>query len=145
VEERDDAYVVELELPGVRESDVEVSLAGRRLIVSGERREKERVGLLRRRTRRVGRFYYEVELPGAVDEDGVTASLDEGVLTVMLPKAERAGPPDDQGDASRIDPIADTVELLARRVLEALRHHVTEGEWEDIRSSMPRELAGVLP
>lgn len=36
-------------------------------------------------------------------------------------------------------------ELLARRVLEALRHHVTDGEWEDIRSGMPRELAGVLP
>jgi HSP20 family protein len=88
VEERDDAYVVELELPGVRESDVEVSLAGRRLIVSGERKEKERLGLLRRRTRSVGRFYYEVELPGDVDEDGVTASLDEGVLTVTLPKAE---------------------------------------------------------
>jgi len=88
VEERDDAYVVEFELPGVRESDVEVSLAGRRLIVSGERKEKERLGLLRRRTRSVGRFYYEVELPGDVDEDGVTASLDEGVLTVTLPKAE---------------------------------------------------------
>jgi HSP20 family protein len=88
VEERDDAYVVELELPGVRESEVEVSLAGRRLIVSGERKEKERVGLLRRRTRSVGRFHYEVEVPGAVDEDGVTASLDEGVLTVTLPKAE---------------------------------------------------------
>ena len=89
VEERDDAYVVELELPGVRESDVEVSLAGRRLTVSGERKEKERIGLLRRRTRNVGRFHYEVELPGAVDEDGVTASLDDGVLTVTLPKAER--------------------------------------------------------
>jgi uncharacterized protein (DUF2267 family) len=37
------------------------------------------------------------------------------------------------------------VELLARRVLEALRHHVTDGEWEDIRSGMPSELAGVLP
>ena len=89
VEERDDAYVVELELPGVREGDVEVSLAGRRLTVSGERKEKERVGLLRRRTRNVGRFHYEVELPGAVDEDGVTASLDDGVFTVTLPKAER--------------------------------------------------------
>jgi HSP20 family protein len=88
VVERDDAYVVELELPGVRESDIEVSLTGRRLTVSGERKEKERVGLLRRRTRSVGRFHYEVEVPGDVDEDGVTASLDEGVLTVTLPKAE---------------------------------------------------------
>jgi HSP20 family protein len=88
LEERDDAYVVELELPGVREGDVEVSVAGRRLIVSGERKEKERVGLLRRRTRSVGRFHYEVEVPSAVDDEGVTASLDDGVLIVTLPKAE---------------------------------------------------------
>ena len=88
VEERDDAYVVELELPGVHEDDIEVSLAGRRLIVSGERKEKERVGLLRRQTRTVGRFHYEVDLPGAVDEDSVTAALDSGVLTVTLPKGE---------------------------------------------------------
>jgi uncharacterized protein (DUF2267 family) len=36
-------------------------------------------------------------------------------------------------------------EQLIRTVLEALRHHVTDGEWDDIRSGMPRELAGVLP
>lgn len=88
IEERDDAYIVELELPGVREGDVEVTVEGRRLTVSGERKEKERVGRLRRRTRSVGRFHYEVEVPGDVDEDGVTASLDQGVLTVTMPKAE---------------------------------------------------------
>ena len=36
-------------------------------------------------------------------------------------------------------------EQLIRTVLEALRDHVTDGEWADIRSGMPRELAGVLP
>ena len=36
-------------------------------------------------------------------------------------------------------------EQLTRTVLEALRDHVTDGEWDDIRSGMPRELAGVLP
>jgi uncharacterized protein (DUF2267 family) len=36
-------------------------------------------------------------------------------------------------------------EQLSRTVLAALREHVTEGEWEDIRSSMPKEFAGVLP
>ena len=55
---RDDAYVVEsANRPGFGEkSDVEVSLAGRRLIVSG-RKEKERLGLLRRRTRSVALYY----------------------------------------------------------------------------------------
>jgi len=87
VEETDDAYVVELELPGVKKNDIEISLSGRRLLVSGERKEKERVGVLRRRTRSVGRFQYEVLLPGDVDGDAVTASLDEGVLTVRVPKS----------------------------------------------------------
>jgi HSP20 family protein len=87
MEETDDAYIVELELPGVKKRDIDVSLAGRRLIVSGERKEKERVGVLRRRTRSMGRFRYEILLPDPVDEEGVTASLDEGVLTVRVPKA----------------------------------------------------------
>jgi HSP20 family protein len=87
VEETDEAYQVEIELPGVKKGDVDIEVAGRRLTVSGERKEKERVGILRRRTRSVGRFYYEVVLPGEVDEDAIHASLDEGVLTVTVPKA----------------------------------------------------------
>lgn len=87
VEETDDAYVVEVELAGVKKDDIDISLDGRRLTITGERKEKERVGILRRRTRPVGRFHVEVLLPGDVDENGVTASLQEGVLTVRVPKA----------------------------------------------------------
>lgn len=36
-------------------------------------------------------------------------------------------------------------ELLTERVVRALRRYVTEGEWEDIRSTLPKELAGILP
>jgi HSP20 family protein len=86
VEETDEAYLVELELPGVAKDDVTVEVAGRRVTVSGERKERQRVGTLRRRTRSVGRFHYEVALPGEVEEDGVTASMDAGVLTVRVPK-----------------------------------------------------------
>ena len=92
VEETADAYLVEIELPGVRRDDVDIEIAGRRVSVRGERKEKERVGILRRRERTVGRFAYEVTLPGDVDEDGVQASLDDGVLTVRLPKPERERP-----------------------------------------------------
>jgi HSP20 family protein len=86
VEELDDAYVIEIELPGVKRDDVSVEVTGQRLTVSGDRKERERVGILRRRTRTVGRFHYEVVLPGEVDDEGVTASMDEGVLTVRVPK-----------------------------------------------------------
>lgn len=92
VEETDDAYLVEIELPGVKRDDVDIEIAGRRVTVHGECREKERVGILRKRERTVGRFHYEVTLPGDVDEDGVEAHLDEGVLTVRLPKPEHERP-----------------------------------------------------
>lgn len=86
LEETDDAYLVEVELPGVKKTDVNIEVSGRRALVSGERKERERSGVLRRRTRAVGRFHHEVVLPGDVDADAVSASLDEGVLTVRLPK-----------------------------------------------------------
>ena len=92
VEETDDAYSVEIELPGVARDDVDIQLSDRELTVSGEVKEKERSGVLRRRTRRVGHFHYAVSLPGDVDPDNVTAHLDGGVLTVRVPKAQQAKP-----------------------------------------------------
>ena len=86
VEETDEAYVAEIELPGVAPEDLSVEVAGPRLTVTGERKERERVGILRRRTRTVGRFHYEVLLPGEVEEEGVEATLEDGVLTVRAPK-----------------------------------------------------------
>ncbi len=88
LEETDDAYVVEIELPGVDRGDVEVTTVGRRLTVTGERKERDRVGVLRHRTRTVGEFRYEVVVPGDVDTEAVEAGLADGVLTVMIPKSE---------------------------------------------------------
>ena len=76
IEETDDSYIIELDLPGVEKSDINTEMAGRRLIVSGVRREKERVGVLRRRSRPVGEFRHEIVLPGKIDADHVTANLD---------------------------------------------------------------------
>ena len=81
-----------MELAGVKGDDIELEVAGRRLSVSGERKERERVGILRHQTRTVGRFHYEVVLPGEVDDEGIEASLDDGVLTVRVPKAEAERP-----------------------------------------------------
>ncbi|HZR13608.1 MAG TPA: Hsp20/alpha crystallin family protein [Acidimicrobiia bacterium] len=92
VEETDDAYVAEIELPGVKKDDIAVEVAGRRVTVSGERREAERKGILRSRTRSVGRFHYEVTLPGELDAEHVEASLADGVLTLRVPKATAERP-----------------------------------------------------
>jgi HSP20 family protein len=61
------------------------------LTVSGEYKEQEREGTLRHRTRRVGMFTFRVNL-GDVNAEGVTAELTDGVLTVRVPKAEKAKP-----------------------------------------------------
>jgi HSP20 family protein len=88
VEETDDAYLIDMDLPDVNREDVDIEVTGRRLVVSGERKEKERTGLLRRQTRTVGRFRYEVTLPDQVDPDGIDASLKDGVLHLRIPKSQ---------------------------------------------------------
>lgn len=88
LEETDDAFVLDVDLPGVHKKDVDVQLDGRRLIVTAERRERERTGILRRRTRSLATYRHEVALPADVDEDAVQASLEDGVLTVRLPKTD---------------------------------------------------------
>ena len=90
IEETDDAWIVEAELPGVKRDDVTVELRANELEISGEVKERERTGILRRRTRRVGEFDYRVTLPGAVDTANIEAKLDHGVLTVRIPKPEQA-------------------------------------------------------
>jgi HSP20 family protein len=90
IEEQDDAFVVEAELPGVRREDVNIEVVGNELTVSGEIKERERVGILRRRERRIGRFEYRVLLPDRVDSEHIDANLRDGVLAIRIPKAERA-------------------------------------------------------
>jgi HSP20 family protein len=90
IEEQDDAYVLEAELTGVRRENVDIELVGNELAITGELKEKEHTGVVRRRTRRTGHFDYRVTLPEQVDADQIEASLDDGVLTVRVPKSERA-------------------------------------------------------
>lgn len=92
IEEEDDAYVLELEVPGVRRDDVHIELRQNEVRISGEIKEKERTGVLRRRTRRTGQFQYVVTLPGEIDPDQVDADLHNGVLTVRLGKAAKNQP-----------------------------------------------------
>ncbi|WP_431969078.1 Hsp20/alpha crystallin family protein [Actinacidiphila sp. bgisy160] len=90
--ETNDAYVVEAELPGIKREDIDVEAGGRELCVSGEYKECEREGVLRRRTRRTGRFEYRALLPADVKAQEITATLADGILTVTVPKAQAAKP-----------------------------------------------------
>lgn len=89
IEETDDSYVIEAELPSVKREDVSIELVGNDLEITGEVKERERKGTLRRQTRRTGRFAYRVTLPSQVDAKKLDAKLADGVLTVRAPKSER--------------------------------------------------------
>jgi HSP20 family protein len=92
IEETDTAWTVEVELPGVKKKDLTVETHGRTVVITGERKEKEREGVLRQRRRVMGSFRYEVTLPSDIDVDGIDASLHHGELVVTVPKQSHQQP-----------------------------------------------------
>lgn len=94
VEEDEEAFTLHVELPGVDPDDVEVSLEENVLTITGERgfyEEKEAEGF-RRIERRFGRFHRSVRMPDRVDGASVEARYKDGLLTIVVPKAEEAKP-----------------------------------------------------
>ena len=85
IEETDDAWTIEAELPGVAKKDIEIR--NNTVVITGERKQKERKGILRQKKRVTGNFRYEVTLPGDLDETNIDAKLDHGELTVRVPKS----------------------------------------------------------
>jgi HSP20 family protein len=94
VEENEDAFVLHIEVPGVRAEDVEVSLEENTLTVSGQREfyDERNAEAFRRIERRFGRFHRSVRLPDRVDASKVLATYTNGLLTVTVPKAEETKP-----------------------------------------------------
>jgi HSP20 family protein len=90
--ETPEAQVVKAELPGVDPKDVEISVSGDMLTVKGEKKEeKEEKGKTWHRVERnYGSFVRSVRLPSAVDADRITAEARDGVLTITMPKTEKA-------------------------------------------------------
>ncbi|MEV6592932.1 Hsp20/alpha crystallin family protein [Streptomyces acidicola] len=91
VRETDDAFHVEIELPGVRSKDVDIEAGGQELVVTGSVEEREREGVLRRSTRRTGAFEYRLQVPGYpgnIDTEKIKADMSDGVVSITVPKAE---------------------------------------------------------
>jgi len=90
--EDDKAFHVSIELPGMDEEDIDITLAGRVLTIRGEKKEdeKEEGKEFYRRERTYGAFRRTLELPGEVDETKIEASFKKGVLTIELPKTAEA-------------------------------------------------------
>lgn len=94
VTEDKDNYYVRAELPGIKADQLEISVTGDTLSVSGERKlpVEDDKAQYHRREREAGRFSRIVTLPGQLNTGKVEASCTDGVLTVTLPKAEAAKP-----------------------------------------------------
>ncbi len=90
--EDDKQIVVRAEVPGIDPKQVEVTVSGNQLTVSGEKKEssERKVESLHVSESRFGAFRRTVLLPAAVDSQKVQASAANGVLTITLPKTEAA-------------------------------------------------------
>jgi len=88
VKETKDAFIFKADLPGVEEKNIEVSLTGNRLTVSGFREEEDRHEgeNFFAYERAFGNFTRAFTLPDGVDSEQVSADLKDGVLTLHVPK-----------------------------------------------------------
>lgn len=94
VSERSDAYLVAVELPGVQPDDLEVAFEDGLLTVQGERHfaHDSSEQRLHRVERRYGAFRRSVTLPNHVVADAIEATTTDGVLQIVVPKAEDTKP-----------------------------------------------------
>ena len=91
--ESGDHFVAVIELPGMRKDVIDISLHDGTLTISGEREQESSNGETAQRTERyVGSFRRSIALPTRVDSSKVTATYEDRILKVTLPKAEEAKP-----------------------------------------------------
>ncbi|HRV95156.1 MAG TPA: Hsp20/alpha crystallin family protein [Anaerolineae bacterium] len=90
----EDGAVVTAELPGVNPEDIDISVVGETLKLTGSRRpeELEEGAKYHRRERGFGNFTRTFQLPFTVEADNVEAVFDKGVLHISLPRAEAEKP-----------------------------------------------------
>lgn len=94
VQTTSDAFVVKAALPGVKPDDVEVTIDGNALTITGkldEEREEDEQGYLVREIRR-GAFSRTVTLPSDLKTEDAKAGFEHGIVTLTIPKAEQAKP-----------------------------------------------------
>lgn len=96
IRETEHEFVVEAAAPGIKPEELQISVTGDTLTIFAEHKaEEEKEDKTRayiRRERYVGEMYRTVRLPITVDADKIAATYENGILTVHLPKAEKALP-----------------------------------------------------
>lgn len=92
IREDKDGYVLEAEMPGVNKEGLSVTVENGELVIHGRRRAVEAQGTRVYRESRGADFRRAFELDPSIDASKITAKIDQGVLTLHLPKAEAVKP-----------------------------------------------------
>jgi HSP20 family protein len=94
ISERKDAYLVTVELPGVELDDLQITMEDGLLTIQGERHfaHDSSEQQFHRVERRYGAFRRSITLPAHAMAEGIQASFEDGVLQILVPKAEEAKP-----------------------------------------------------
>ncbi|MBF0425544.1 MAG: Hsp20/alpha crystallin family protein [Magnetococcales bacterium] len=94
IQEEKDRVIIFADLPGIEQKDISLNVEHGRLTIAGERRfeESKKPEDYHRVERPYGRFSRTFQLPDSIDLEGIQASSRNGVLTVVLPKVEKAKP-----------------------------------------------------
>jgi HSP20 family protein len=94
ISERKDAYLVAVELPGVKLDDLDITMEDGLLTIQGEQHfaHDSSEQQFHRVERRYGAFRRSITLPAHVMAEGIQASFEDGVLQILVPKAEEAKP-----------------------------------------------------
>jgi HSP20 family protein len=92
--ESKDSYFVRAELPGVLAGDLDIQATANSISITGERKlpSENKDARWHRREREAGKFSRMISMPGEIDPNKVDASLVNGILTVVVPKAEVSKP-----------------------------------------------------
>ena len=92
VVEGDDAYILNVEMPGVNKEGLEISVENNELTIMGRRSLPQIEGTLIHRESRSENFRRVFELDPSIDTSKISAHTDQGMLTLTLPKAEQVKP-----------------------------------------------------
>jgi len=92
IHETKEGYTIHAEMPGVNKSGLEVTVEDNELVLIGRREQPAIKGEVLHRETRVANFRRAFELDPAIDTNKISARMDQGVLTLFLPKAEKAQP-----------------------------------------------------
>jgi HSP20 family protein len=94
ITENKDGFVVRAELPGMKADEIDISVTGDTLSISGERKisAESEDAKYHRKEREAGKFNRIVNMPSQINTEKVEASSMDGILTIVLPKSEETKP-----------------------------------------------------